>query len=111
MSEDADSYEAYGQHPDIAREREEVKRKFRESLEALVKKVNKEIAYNAPEHIRGALDEAAKDFFKKIPDRPLYRRIVDDERTVSFPEGHHGRWELLTPDDVRFLIDCGYLID
>lgn len=162
MSEDADfnAYQEYGKDPDVARIREEVKRKFRESLKALVTKVNAEVAaeFHVPEHMHDALNEAAKDFFGMLPpiperkgrtkqmytqEDPLmdifvagtgdvaatvrlskvgewirnhdgkweYQRASDFGAPSPFPEGHHGRWELLTPDDVRFLIDCGYLID
>ena len=95
MSEDADfnAYQEYGKDPDVARIREEVKRKFRESLEALIEKVNKQIQeeLHIDDKTQSELDEAAKEFLRR-------------------PEVN-GRWELLTPEDVRFLIDCGYLID
>ena len=103
MSEDADfnAYQEYGKDPDVARIREEVKRKFRESLEALIEKVNKQIQeeLHIDDKTQSELDEAAKEFLR----RP-------EVSAVPYCTGPN-TWELLTPEDVRFLIDCGYLID
>ena len=164
MSEDADfnAYQEYGKDPDVSRIREEVKRKFRESLEALIEKVNKQIQeeLHIDDKTQSELDEAAKEFLRRPevsavpyctgPNTPLLdcrihgpiwdrflnydlscgrnnpdfiavRTAADQAHSDHFStglqllpghtKGYHGRWELLTPEDVRFLIDCGYLID
>jgi hypothetical protein len=121
MSEDADflqpesEYETYARlHPEVREERERVKRKFKESLEALVKKVNKEIVdeHGMTPEIREALDAAAKDLeVPTITQLPRNNTLVRwDEPFASQPE-HHGRWELLTPEDVRFLLSVGIKIN
>ena len=92
-------YEAYARlNPEAYKERERVKKLFREKLEALVNRVNKEVAdqYHVSNEVRGVLDEAAKDFFGQ---------------PHPFPEGHHGRWETLTVDDVKFLIKMRIGVD
>ena len=103
-------YEAYARlNPEAYKERERVKKLFREKLEALVNLVNKEVAdqYHVSNEVRGVLDEAAKDFFAKIPDRAL----TFFGQPHPFPEGHHGRWETLTVEDVKFLIKMRIGVD
>jgi hypothetical protein len=40
------------------------------------------------------------------PSRPHRLRYIDDTDHVgALPEGFHGRWDELTPDDIKFLLD------
>ena len=108
-------YEAYARlNPEAYKERERVKKLFREKLEALVNRVNKEVAdqYHVSNEVRGVLDEAAKDFFAKIPEATTgdeaHRRWKKFYGPLSpFPKGHHGRWELLTVEDIKMLDEMG----
>ena len=103
-------YQAFGRlNPGAYSERERVKREFQRKLEEMIQRVNKEVTdqYHVPDHIRKDLDEAAKDFFAKIPDRAL----TFFGQPHPFPEGHHGRWETLTVEDVKFLIKMRIGVD
>ena len=108
-------YQAFGRlNPGAYSERERVKREFQRKLEEMIQRVNKEVTdqYHVPDHIRKDLDEAAKDFFAKIPEATTgdeaHRRWKKFYGPLSpFPKGHHGRWELLTVEDIKMLDEMG----
>jgi hypothetical protein len=87
----SDSYEEFEQYsPDVLKERERVKEVFRKSIEDLLRKAHGPI-FDGP---------SLQNVFGPRPLNP-----------EELPKEYHGRWEKLTPLDLKFLQDLAIRVE
>jgi len=101
---DNDSYEDFEQSsPDVLKERERVKEVFRKSIEDLLRKAHGPI-----------FDGPSLQPLSDPTQRPGIKAYLAERSYLTgepLPEGFHGRWEKLTPLDLKFLHGVGIDVD